>query len=144
MKHIALALAVVSVTLLACTRGGSEDDAYDLVKSRAAKDLSCSDVAVKKMAQDGNAYEYQATGCDDIYSYGVDCDGGCEITAGVRGRGLGGLWNAADSFISGIAKDMDESKKRQEEMREEHRKMRERHDRQREALDEHLDRQLRR
>jgi hypothetical protein len=124
MKHLALAL--VALTSFACTRGGGgEDDAYELVKSRATKDLNCSDVDVKKMAQDGAAYEYLATGCDDIYTYAVECSARCEITAGVRGRGLGGLWNAADKFISGVAKDIDESNKRHEEMRARHDKMRE-------------------
>jgi hypothetical protein len=104
-----LAVAVAAVALLAsvaCTRAGGEDDAYDLVKAKAKQDLACDDVTVRKMAQDGARYEYQATGCSDIYSYGVECDARCEIFAGVRGPGLGGLWNQASGFIDMIAKDI--------------------------------------
>lgn len=139
---LALALAALSLTSsLACTRSsGGEDDAYDLVKSRAAKDLSCSDITVRKMAQDGNSYEYQATGCDDIYTYGVDCDASCEVVAGVRGKGLGGLWNAADKFIGGIANDIERMEKDKKEMDERHRKATESGDRLRERVDAELER----
>lgn len=142
MKHVALValLALVALSSVACTRGGSEDDAYDLVKSRASKELNCSDITVRKMAQDGGTYEYQATGCDDIYTYAVECSSRCEITAGVRGHGIGGLWNAAGKLISGIANDLEDADKRQAEMRERHRKMQERHDRHQEAIDQRLDR----
>jgi len=140
MKHIVVAL--LACTSFACTRsGGSEDDAYDIVKAKAAKDLACEDITVRKMAQDGTSYEYQATGCSDLYTYGVDCDGSCEIVAGVRGRGLGGLWNTAGKLIDDIAKDLAEADKRQREMGEEHRQMLERSERRMRAVDEHIEQQ---
>lgn len=119
---------LVSLVFAACTAASHEDAAYDLVKAQAAKDLGCGDVTVKKMAQADDAYEYQASGCSDLFSYGVDCDGSCRIVAGVRGPGLGAMWNkagslfdfAASELVNGAAKvheDMQKSEARFEEMR---------------------------
>lgn len=128
MRHRSFALvAALSLVVAgsACGRGSGEDAAYDIVKAKAKQDLGCDDVTVKKMAQDGAMFEYQAKGCDDLYTYGVDCDGGCKIVAGVRGQGIGGLWNKASGFIDKIEQDFAEHDKRAAEMRERNAKLHE-------------------
>ncbi len=127
----ARALALLTLTLAACSSAGTtEDTAYDLVKAKATKDLGCGEVTVKKMAQAGDTYEYQASGCNDLFSYGVDCDGGCRVVAGVRGPGLAGVWNRTGSVVdfvfsevvNGAAKvheDMRKADERREAMRAE-------------------------
>lgn len=110
---VLVALLVISLLgpMFGCTPANSEEAALDLVRAQATQDLRCkaSDVTVQKMAQQGTSYEFQARGCDDIYTYGVECgapdtsDGKCEIVDGVRGVGIGGLWNAANKAASALA-----------------------------------------
>ncbi len=112
------AVAAVVVVAAGCTHPSHEDDAYDLAKAQAKSDLGCSDVTVRKMGQLDDNYEYQAKGCDDVYSYGVECDGGCRIAAGVRGPGLAGTWHKAGSIIDRAMDSWDEMDRRQQKMHE--------------------------
>ena len=99
---VTAALLLTLSSIGACSAVNVEDTAYDLVKAKARQDLSCDDVTIKKMAQAGEAFEYQAAGCSDLYSYGVDCEDKCTIVAGVRGPGLGGLWNKSTSMVDQV------------------------------------------
>ena len=104
-----LAVVAALATQPGCPKRNSEDDAYDLVKVQAVRDLGCADVSVKKMGQSDSAYEYQATGCSDVYSYGIDCEDTCTVVAGVRGPGLAGSFSVGAGIIGkavGVAENL--------------------------------------
>lgn len=150
------ALLLLSGLLIvsSCTSSANhEDTTYEMAKTQAKRDLGCSDVQVKKMSQLEEAFEYQAEGCDDIFTYGIDCADGCQVVAGVRGKGLGAVWNtvsgadgAAHWMVNEfktewdrVKQHQDDARQRQAEMRKRYDEMSERHDEMWKRVDEMLE-----
>ncbi|MCC7069867.1 MAG: hypothetical protein IT383_01005 [Deltaproteobacteria bacterium] len=143
MRHTFRLVLVLACTVALACGGASalEDDAYDLAKTSAQRDLACNDVSVKKMAQGEGEFSYATEGCSSTYYYLIACEGGvlgadCAVKAGARtpellaqahgvmGRAVGFV----DRLLDSAERDLENFDKDSAEIRERHRKMREKID----------------